>query len=316
MSGPRQHRYSSRGRWRAILNDSTKGAPRRFGSRVAHGSADPSDPSRVRYRSRLAGFFCDGADGALGFATRATRRPGPNFSSTVAWASRMNRATSSHFRSRSSRTPSQPRCPTYGGRKNRSGSASTIVCCTPSVAAHQIASRPSSWWLSNRVTNCRFSRTYQLGVPCERRSELSGSARHSARTLFSAGWPGSITPAVVAQAQSFAAAGGRLAPGEAVETGDVLRSVRRRGRDQPQHHRRAQRTVHRSPPDQDCSIGRTGAHRRRCRLTCSRVRSRTRRTSPRRPRSSAWSPAPASLPARHRRRVLGTAWPPGRDRPR
>ena len=51
---------------------------------------------------------------------------------------------SSSSESTSSRcTPSQPRWPTYGGRKKRSGSLSTRSACTPSGAPHQIASRPS-----------------------------------------------------------------------------------------------------------------------------------------------------------------------------
>ena len=42
-------------------------------------------------------------------------------------------ASSSQSRPRSSRTPSQPRWPTYGGTKNRSGSASTSIACMPSA---------------------------------------------------------------------------------------------------------------------------------------------------------------------------------------
>ena len=52
------------------------------------------------------------------------------------YASSHSSAISSQSGSRSSRTPSQPRCPTYGGRKNVSGSEAISSCCAPGGAAH------------------------------------------------------------------------------------------------------------------------------------------------------------------------------------
>ena len=51
--------------------------------------------------------------------------------------------------SMSRRRPIQPRPPTYGGRKNRSGSASTSCSCTPFGAGAQIATPCAPWWLSS-----------------------------------------------------------------------------------------------------------------------------------------------------------------------
>src|ERR671937_1906521 len=90
-------------------------------------------------------------------------------------------ASSSQSSARSRRTPSQPRWPTYGGTKNRSGSASTSSRCMPSGAAHQIAKRPSPWWFVTTITNARLPRTKNVGAPWLRRSLVSGSARQSSR---------------------------------------------------------------------------------------------------------------------------------------
>ena len=90
-------------------------------------------------------------------------------------------ASSSQSSARSSRKPSQPRWPTYGGTKNRSGSASTSIVCVPGSAAHQIAKRPSPWWFASTIRNARFPRTKNVGAPWLRRSLTSGSARQSLR---------------------------------------------------------------------------------------------------------------------------------------
>ena len=79
------------------------------------------------------------------------------------------------------RRPSQPRWPTYGGTKNRSGSASTSICCMPSAAAHQIAKRPSPWWSVSTITNGRLPRTKKVGAPWLRRSVVSGRPRQISR---------------------------------------------------------------------------------------------------------------------------------------
>src|SRR4051794_10973062 len=55
----------------------------------------------------------------------------------------------------------------------------------PGGAAHQSASRPSSWWLSRYITNVFLSRMNQAGEPWLRRSVVSGRARHSSRTRSS-----------------------------------------------------------------------------------------------------------------------------------
>src|SRR5438552_2036666 len=67
------------------------------------------------------------------------------FGATVMNASSTIPAISSQSMPSLSRTPSQPRCPTYGGMKNFDGSASTSSCWSPGGAAHQIAKRPSAW---------------------------------------------------------------------------------------------------------------------------------------------------------------------------
>ena len=79
----------------------------------------------------------------LAFRRRAARSGQPSSSrrtvagATVRNASRQTAVSSAALISGRS-TPSQPRWPTYGGRKNRSGSVSTISAWTPSGAAHQI----------------------------------------------------------------------------------------------------------------------------------------------------------------------------------
>src|SRR5919108_4597185 len=93
-------------------------------------------------------------------------------------------ASSSQSSSRSSRTPSQPRWPTYGGTKNRSGSASTSIVCMPSGAAHQIAKRPSPWWFVRTIRNARLPRTKKVGAPWLRRSLVSGKPRQIVRSRF------------------------------------------------------------------------------------------------------------------------------------
>ena len=95
-------------------------------------------------------------------------------------------ASSSQSGPTSRRTPSQPRPPTYGGRKNRSGSVSTSSACAPGGAAHQMPTLSSPWWsLTNVTKHGPFSRTKKLGLPCESRSVASGSARQAARTWSS-----------------------------------------------------------------------------------------------------------------------------------
>src|SRR5919108_2441532 len=95
-------------------------------------------------------------------------------------------ATSSQSTSTSRRTPTQPRWPTYAGTKNRSGSWRTSSPCTPGGAGHQIASRPSPWWLSRNIASVLWSRTKNAGDPWLGRSLVSGRARQIARTRFSA----------------------------------------------------------------------------------------------------------------------------------
>ena len=77
----------------------------------------------------------------------------------------MTATTSAQSGRPSTRTPSQPRCPTYGGRKNRSGSWPIISSCAPGGAAHHSASRPSPWWSSMNITKVFFSRTKNDGAP-------------------------------------------------------------------------------------------------------------------------------------------------------
>ena len=90
------------------------------------------------------------------------------------------RASSSPQSTGTSRyTPIQPRPPTYGGRKKRSGSASTSVSWTPSAAAIQTARR-SSWCRSAEVTKTRLP-TNQVASPWLSRSMTSGSATQIAR---------------------------------------------------------------------------------------------------------------------------------------
>src|SRR4051794_16380136 len=83
---------------------------------------------------------------------------GLDHDATVAYASSTMPAISSQSTSPCSSTPSHPRWPTYGGRKNFSGSMPARSSCAPPGAAHQIASRPSSWWLSMNIRKQRFSR--------------------------------------------------------------------------------------------------------------------------------------------------------------
>ena len=83
-------------------------------------------------------------------------------------------------------TPSQPRPPTYGGRKNRSGSCSTSWACVPGGAAHQMASRPSWWWSSRNITNVFLSRTKNVGDPWLGRSVTAGRSRQMRRISASA----------------------------------------------------------------------------------------------------------------------------------
>ena len=64
---------------------------------------------------------------------------------TTRYASSQISATSAQSRPTSSRRPIQPLPPTYGGRKKRSGSASTSSACTPGGAAHTRWGK-SSWW--------------------------------------------------------------------------------------------------------------------------------------------------------------------------
>src|SRR5581483_4183428 len=101
---------------------------------------------------------------------------------TSAYASSTIPASSSQSRPRSRRTPSQPRWPTYGGTKNRSGSASASIPCTPAAAAHQIAKRPSPWWSVSTIRNAFLPRTKNVGAPWLRRSLVSGRPRQSFRS--------------------------------------------------------------------------------------------------------------------------------------
>ena len=85
----------------------------------------------------------------VGYRRRVARAGQESSSrSTVGGATARNAsrqmAVSSAVLTSASSTPSQPRWPTYGGRKNRSGSVSTISACTPSGAAHQMARWPSA----------------------------------------------------------------------------------------------------------------------------------------------------------------------------
>src|SRR5919197_240561 len=95
-------------------------------------------------------------------------------------------SSSSHSNGRSSRMPSQPRCPTYGGTKNRWGSPATSACCIPSGAAHQIAKRPSPWWFVSTMRKARLPRTKNVGAPWLSRSLVSGSAKQIPRIRFNA----------------------------------------------------------------------------------------------------------------------------------
>src|SRR5216117_1598481 len=78
--------------------------------------------------------------------------------------------------------PSQPRWPTYFGRKKRFGSAPTSTSCAPGGAAHHMATR-SSWWWSDVVTKVFLSCTNQVGSPWERRSVTSGRERQRRRRV-------------------------------------------------------------------------------------------------------------------------------------
>src|SRR3954451_18932019 len=108
-------------------------------------------------------------------------------------------ASSSQSRPRSSRTPSQPLVPTYGGTKNLSGSASTSICCIPSGAAHQIAKRASPWWLSITVRKARLPRTKKVGAPWLRRSLVCGRPRQSSRIRSRTCWWLSVIPEIYDQ---------------------------------------------------------------------------------------------------------------------
>ena len=59
--------------------------------------------------------------------------------------------------------PEPAAVPTYGGRKNRSGSASTSICWTPSSAAAHNANRPSPWWSFRTIAKERLPRTKNVG---------------------------------------------------------------------------------------------------------------------------------------------------------
>src|SRR5580704_12669467 len=81
--------------------------------------------------------------------------------------------------------PIQPRPPTYGGRKNRSGPAAVSSCCAPGRPAHHRCGNSSLWWpLAHSVTNDFLPPTNQVGAPWLSRSVTSGSARQITRT-----WP-------------------------------------------------------------------------------------------------------------------------------
>src|SRR3954454_5709318 len=108
-------------------------------------------------------------------------------------------ASSSQSRPRSSRTPSQPRVPTYGGTKNLSGSASTSICCIPSGAAHQIAKPASPWWLSITIRKARLPRTKKVGAPWLRRSLVCGRPRQSSRIRSRTCWWLSVIPEIYDQ---------------------------------------------------------------------------------------------------------------------
>src|SRR2546423_3034619 len=57
--------------------------------------------------------------------------------------------------------------------------------CIPAGAAHQIAKRPSPWWLVSTIRNARLPRTKNVGAPWLRRSLASGSARQILRSRLS-----------------------------------------------------------------------------------------------------------------------------------
>lgn len=98
----------------------------------------------------------------------------------VIQASARSASSSSQSTGTSRYTPIQPRCPTYGGRKNRSGAAATSVSWAPGGPASH-AARRSSWCRSAVVTNWREP-TNQLASPWLARSDVSGSARQIARS--------------------------------------------------------------------------------------------------------------------------------------
>ncbi|OLC57689.1 MAG: hypothetical protein AUH85_02660 [Chloroflexi bacterium 13_1_40CM_4_68_4] len=131
----------------------------RNATRVADAGGAHRRSRLVRARQRWAGRRRHRRCPHRAFRPRGTR------GLTVAYASWMMRAISCHDRSRSSLTPSQPRCDTYGGTKKCSGRASASVRCAPGGAAHQSARRPSPWWSSMKVTNERFSRMKNVGAP-------------------------------------------------------------------------------------------------------------------------------------------------------
>ena len=76
------------------------------------------------------------------------------FGAITRYASSHSSAISSQSGSRSSRHPSQPRCPTYGGRKNRSGSPRSAPAARPAAPRTTGAANSMSWCrASHNVTN-------------------------------------------------------------------------------------------------------------------------------------------------------------------
>src|ERR687897_1346308 len=98
----------------------------------------------------------------------------------------MRSATRSQSWSASSEMPIQPWTPTYGGRKNRSGSPSTSACWAPGGALHQIPHRPAcaSWRMAKIL-----SRTRHDGLPTPPPSVASGNDRQIRRMRSSIASP-------------------------------------------------------------------------------------------------------------------------------